>query len=471
MRILPTLLVATSVFCLLSASLKAAEPQTLEQAWIQAYQSNPSLEAERAKLRATDEQVSQALSHWRPSIDATGNIGKTYQYEPDQAVLGTERFAGTTRGYGVQATQPLFRGFRTLSETEAAEKQVMAGRAELQSAEQQLLLDTATAFLDIVRDEKILEIDRNNEDVLKQKLDETTARASVGDLTQTDVKQAETRLARSEVNRLQIENTLMTDRRAFARLVGDMPGSIKEPVLTLDQVKNFDDILGMSLAHNPKIQTSQFAYEEAKAEIDLNKGSLLPEVNLVGNVSRNWDENSTLPGQFNSSQILAQLTLPLYRSGADYSKIRAAQQTETQRRMELQDARNHVRESAHNAWQMLMEAEAAIKADQRGVDAAADALEGVKVQSKVGTRTTLDVLNAEQELLDAKTDIARNEHDKNLSIIQIKVAMGSLTADALKLPIDTYHPEHHYDDVSGALIGFGGADEDVYAKEPHAAAN
>ena len=139
----------------------------MEQAWTQAYQNNPSLEAQRASLRATDEQVSQALSHWRPSIDATGTYGKTYQYAPDLAPFENPNFADTTRGYGVQVTQPLFRGFRTEAETEAAEKQVLAGRAKLESAEQQLFLDTASAYLGILRDEAVLELERHHETVLR----------------------------------------------------------------------------------------------------------------------------------------------------------------------------------------------------------------------------------------------------------------------------------------------------------------
>jgi outer membrane protein len=446
-------------------SLAWAAPQTLQQAWVQAYQINPSLEAERAKLRATDEQVSQALSHWRPSVDATANIGETRQYVPGFAPFGTSDFSSATHGYGVQFTQPLFRGFRTEAETEAAEQQVLAGRAQLESAEQKLLLDTATAFLDIVRDQTILEVDRANEDVLRQKLDETSIRAQVGDLTQTDVRQSESRLARAQVNRLQTENTLAADRAAYARLVGDMPGTLEAPELALDNVRDIDDVLHLAKIQNPDVISAQYAFDQSQAEINLNKGSLLPELDLVGSTSRNWGQNSTIPGREDSSQILAQLTVPLYRSGADYSKTRAAQQTSTQRRLELEDTRHKAHEAAHNAWQSYVTAKAAIVADDAEVGAAASALEGVKVESKVGTRTTLDVLNAEQELLDAKVEMARAQHDKNLAILQIRSAIGELTANALKLPVDTYDPKHHYDDVRDKWFGFG-EDEDAYSVAP-----
>jgi outer membrane protein TolC len=158
-----------------------AEPETLEQAWTQAYQYNPSLEAQRASLRAIDEQLSRALSHWRPSIDATGTYGKTWQFAPGLNPFGPNNFDDKTRGFGVQVTQPLFRGFRTKAETEAAEKQVLAGRAKLESAEQQFFLDTASAYLGTLRDEAVLELERNHETVLQDKLKETQVRSRVGD--------------------------------------------------------------------------------------------------------------------------------------------------------------------------------------------------------------------------------------------------------------------------------------------------
>jgi outer membrane protein len=449
-----------STFCMHPAY---AEYTTLEQAWTQAYQNNPSLEAERAKLRATDEQVSIALSHWRPTIDATANVGKTYQYLPAQEVFGDANFAQGDTGYGMQVTQPIFRGFRTLSETEAAKKQVMAGRAQLEAAEQQLLLDTATAFLDVVRDEYVMGIDRDYVTVLRQKLEETKVRARVGDLTNTDVQQAESRIGRAEVARLQIENTLQTDRDAFLRLVGDEPGSLAKPALVLANPKNLNEALRLAETRNPNVIASQYAIEQTDAQVDLNKGSLLPELDMVGSTSHSYGQSITLPGRFDSSQIELQLKIPLYDSGANYAQVRQLQQTSVQHRMELEDARHKAYESAHNGWQTLLTAEAAVKADRLETDAAAKALEGVKVQSRVGTRNTLDVLNAEQELLDAKTDMARSEHDRNLAVLQIKSAIGALTADALDLPLTPYDPQRHYNSARNKWAGFGGANDDIYA--------
>ena len=443
---------------LMVPAVARADTQTLAQAWVAAYQSNPSLQAERASLRATDEQVSVALSHWRPSIDATASVGKTYQYIPAQKAFGTDNFADTTRGFGVQMTQPLFRGFRTVAETEAAEQQVLAGRAKLSNAEQQLFLDTASAYLGVLRDQAVVGFQRDNENVLARKLEEVKVRAGAGELTQTDVRQSESRLARAHVARFQAETTLVQDQAAYARLVGRPAGTLQQPVLT-NPPRQLEDLLHLAETRNPDVLSAQHAMDEASSEVDLNKGSLLPEINLVGNASRNWGENSTLPGQFDSSQILVQMTMPLYRSGADYARTRAAEQTVTQRRMELEEARRKAREGADNAFQSLASAQSALEADQTEVDAASRALEGVREESKVGTRTTLDVLNAEQEVLDARVDLAHVQHDRDLALLQIRSAVGELTVDSLKLPVDAYDPKLHYEDVRGKLIGFSADDE------------
>src|SRR5580700_10117888 len=363
-----------AILCCLYSFSACAEPETLEQAWTLAYQNNPALEAQRASLRALDEQVSQALSNWRPSIDATASAGKTYQYTPELAPFENPNFAGTERSYGAQVKQPLFRGFRTLAETDAAEKQVLAGRAKLESTEQQLLLDTASAYLGIVRDETVLELERSHEDVLTDKLQETQVRSREGELTGTDVRQAESRLARAHVSRYQAESTLTQDRAAFIRLVGSDPGKLQAPALVLDSPRTLADIYHLAETQNPDVIASQFAVEEANAEISLNKGSLLPEVDLVGNTTRGYAQDITLPGREDSSQVLVQLTMPLYHSGTDYSKTRAAEQTESQRRDELDEARHKAHESADNAWAALMTAQAALNADKTEVDAAAQAL-------------------------------------------------------------------------------------------------
>jgi outer membrane protein len=439
---------------LLSPACCFADSTTLEQAWTLAYRNNPSLEAQRASLRAIDEQVSQALSNWRPSIDATGSVGHTDQYAPELAPFEDSRFSGTARSYGVQLKQPLFRGFRTKAETEAAEKQVLAARAKLESVEQQLFLDTATAYLGVLRDEAIVNLERNHESVLEDKLKETGVRAQLGELTQTDVQQAQSRLARAHVAYFQAESTLTQNRASYMRLVGMAPDKLQPPALALNASEKLDRVFQESETQNPDVVSAQYAVEEAKAEIRLNRGNLLPEVDLIGQSQRSYGEDISLPGREDTSEVLVQLTVPLYRSGTDYSKTRAAEQTASQREDELDEARHKSHETAENAWQALMTGQAALDADKGEVGAAAKALEGVKEENKVGTRTTLDVLNAEQELLDAEIDQVKSQHDRDLAVLQIRQAEGILTASNLALPVEPYDPKLHYDDVRNKWIGF-----------------
>ena len=335
----------------------------------------------------------------------------------------------------------------------------MAGRAKLQSAEQQLFMDSASAYLGILRDELTLELERNHEQVLEDRLIETRVRTEVGDLTGTDVRQAESRLARAHVARFQVERTLAQNRAEYVRLVGGAPGPLQAPALTLDSPTTLASIFHSAETENPDVIAAQFALSEADAEIRFSRGSLLPEVDLVGNTGRNWGENITLPGREDSSQVLLQVTVPLYHSGTDYSKTRAAQQTHSQRRDELAEARHQAHETADSAWQSLISAQAALDADKTEVEAAAEALAGVTEQSKVGTRTTIEVLNAEQELLDAKIDLVKSQHDRDLAVVQIKAAMGQLTVDHLKLPVRPYDPTLHYRDVRGQWAGFSKSDE------------
>jgi outer membrane protein len=441
---------------------------TIEQAWTLAYQNNPSIEAQRASLRAIDEQVSQALSNWRPSIDASASIGRTYQYTPELAPFENPNFAGTERSYGAQVKQPLFRGFRTRAETESAEKQVLAGRAKLESAEQQLFLDTASAYLGILRDEAIVDLERHHETVLEDKLKETQARAQEGELTGTDIRQAESRLSRAHVSRFQAENTLTQDRASYLRLVGALPGTLKAPSLAPDASRKLADILSLAETRNPDVISARYAVEQADAETSLARGSLLPEVDLVGTTTRGYAQDISLPGREDSSQVLVQLTVPLYRSGTDYSKTRAAEQTASQRRDELDDARHKAHEGAENAWAALGMAQSALDADKNEVVAAAEALKGITEENKIGTRTTLDVLNAEQELLDAQIDEVKSRHDRDFSLLQIRAATGTLTAGELKLPVEPYDPARHYRDVRNQWAGFS-KDDARYKVQPQQA--
>lgn len=449
--------------CLCMSGVPAyADVQTFEQTLTQAYETNPTLQAERAKLRETDEQVSQALSNWRPDIEATANAGLSNQTINDSssAPIPSSSNGLTPRSAGASITQPLFRGFRTVSATRAAEKQVAAERATLQLTEQKLFLDAGTAYLDVVHDEALVALDRDNEEALRKELDATHERNKAGELGTTDVHQAESRLKRGEADRIKAEGNLANHRAAYAHLIGDMPGTLQQPHLELTDPASLEDALNLAKHQNPGIEAASQSFDEAKEEVTLNEGSLLPEVDLVASTQRQWDQSNFIPGRQDTAQVLVQVTMPLYKSGADYSRTRAAQQKETEQRMRLEEARHQAFEDASSGWQNLETSHSALTADQAEKDAADLALQNVKEEAKVGTRTTLDVLNAEQELIDAQSGIIQAEHDIAVAVLQVRSATGTLTASALKLPVNLYDPDRNYKKVRSQWIGFSDDDDE-----------
>ncbi|MDD3287739.1 MAG: TolC family outer membrane protein [Alphaproteobacteria bacterium] len=434
-----------------------ASDQTFEQALAQAYQNNPTLQAERAKLRSIDEKVSEAQSGWRPSAEASAEIGKSKQ------TLGSGgNFSGsdelTPRDAGITVTQPLFRGFRTTGNIKSAKAEVLAQRARLLAAEQQLLYAAAKAYLDVVQAQNVVKLTRNNEEVLKKQLDSTNIRLKNGEVTKTDVSQAEARLSVALALRIQADGDLSNTQATYNRIIGHLPGTLEYPQLTLETPTSLNEAVEITGRANPEIIAALYGQDAAKANVDVAKGNLLPEINLVANASRGWDQSLVIPNRQDSSTIMARVTIPLYRSGVDYAKTRAAQETVTQRRFELEDARTRARESTITAWQSLTTTRASIMAHKAAVAATELALNGVRVESQVGTRTTLDVLNAEQELLSAKVNLVKSMHDEALAILQVKATTGSLTAKLLNLPVALYDATEHYQETDGKWLGLGSTD-------------
>jgi outer membrane protein/adhesin transport system outer membrane protein len=268
---------------------------------------------------------------------------------------------------------------------------------------------------------------------------------------------------------LQAENTLIDDRATYERLVGEEPGVLHVPALKASN-HTMKDVMHRSETINPSVIDAEFTYEAANNDVNLNIGSLLPEIDLVGTQAHSYGQSVVYPGRQDNTQVMLQMTFPLYDGGESYSKIREARQTATQRRMELEETRHKSVEQARAAWQALLTAEAAIKADEAEIDSAGKALEGVKTEARVGSRTTIDVLNAEQELLDAKTDITNAHHDRDYALLQIRSAIGELTADAMQLPVNVYDPDEHYSDNTWKPIGFGDDDDYVVGERNKMAA-
>ncbi len=429
-----------------------ASADTLEEALVKAYASNPTLRAQRAQLRATDELVSQALSGWRPTVTFTGDVGKT-RADNDLGFFQSEE-TRTPLGAALSFDQPLYRGGRTTASTEQAEFLVLAARAALTSVEQRIFLDAATAYLDVLRDYVVVELAKNNVRVLQSQLEAAHDRFDVGEVTRTDVAQAKARLSQAIAQRIEAEGLLINSRATYQKVIGEMPVRLIWPAGLKNLPSTEDDARQMAHAAHPDILEAGFAERAALAEVRAVAGELLPEVTLAADVSR-AEENSSRESISERASIAAELTVPLYQSGEVYSRVREAKERAAQRRVEIEETRRAVMEVVTQAWEALLTARAKITAFSAAVGASEVALEGVEVEAFVGLRTTLDVLDAEQELFEARVNLIRAQHDEVVSGYWLLQTIGQLNAESLSLPIETYEADEHYREVRDKWFGLG----------------
>ena len=431
------------------ASVAPAQGQTLRQALVGAYNSNPDLLAQRARLRGVDETVAQQVANWRPQIRATGAVGRG-QLNSSSRLVGQQNL--TSRQFGLTITQPLFRGGKTLAGTRGAESDVMAERAVLLDREQTTLLNTVTVFSDYVRDLATVELRRNNVNVLNQQLIATQARFRVGELTRTDVAQAESRLEGTRADLIAAQAQAANSRAAYIRVIGVAPGQLQRPPLLGAVPQTEDAAINAGQERAPGAIAAWHRVRSAEYAVDNAFGDLLPTINIVGTWTRTYD--SQLQGdRIDNKSIQLQASVPIYQNGAEYSRVRAAKQTVGQRLAELDGARRQAAETAVRAFRQYEAARARVESISAQIRAASVALEGVRQEAQVGSRTTLDVLNAEQELLNAQVQLVSAQRDVVVGHYTLLSAIGQLTARALALPVEYYDEERNYKNVRDVWIG------------------
>jgi len=452
------------------AVTRPAAGETLQDAMAAAYGSNPTLLSERARLRATDELVPQALSNWRPLVTVNANAARSNTYSSissgsaltpstvGQTQPVAQTFSGTTiynnETLGVTVTETLYRGGRTTAQTRQAEDQVEAERAQLQVTEQQVLLNVATAYMNLVQAEAVLQLGIHNEQVLQRQLDSVEDRFRVGEVTRTDVAQAQSRLSAAHADRTQYEGNLRTARAGYIQTVGHAPNAVSAPAHLPGVPDSFETAQTGAAADNPQIRNAHYTFEAAVAGVDLIAGELQPTVQVSGTATRiyNYDGPQSLE---NVAQVVLGVTVPLYQQGQEYSRLRGQKETVGQLQSSLDQARRDVAETTAAAWESLQTGHVRRASYQDQIAAAEIALEGVQRESQVGSRTVLDVLNAEQELLTAQVNAVQAQHDEIVAAYQLLSATGHLTADRLGLAVDLYDPTRHYDEVRGKWVGFG----------------
>ena len=447
-----TLAVAFFVAAMLPATVALAE--SLEAALVATYMNNPTLLAQRATLRATDEGVSQALGGWRPTVTVAASLAS----RRSETNLTNRTMSTQPRSLSLSITQPLYRGGRTVAGVDSAEATVSAGRAQLQVIEQRVLLGTVTAYLDVLRDQALVQLNQNNVAVLQRQLQATRDRFEVGELTRTDVSQAESRFSRAISDLVQAEGNLESSRASYENLVGNRPGVLERVPPLAGLPGSVEAALAIALERNPSLLVAAYTERASSFAVRAARGVLFPSVSLDGDFARS-DEAISRTSESTTSTLTARLSIPLYQSGSEYSNIRELAQTNNRRRIEVEESRRSVIEDVTQAWERLNTSTAAIRSRVDQVAAAEVALDGVQQEEEVGSRTLLDILDAEQELLDARVSLVSAERDEYVAGFDLRAAIGQLTAADIGLPVPVYDPIEYYSRIRSRLIGANISDQ------------
>ncbi len=421
-----------------------AAAESLNEALSSAYRYNPRLDATRAQLRATDEEVARAMSGYRPII--TGNADVNYVHtntRPDSLGEGTTR----PKGYSVDLVQPIFTGLQTYNAVNEQEANVRAGRETLRDTEQSVLLDAVTSYMDVVRDQAIVKLRENNVNVLSRELKATEDRFAVGEVTRTDVAQAQARRA-GAVSQLDLARAnLKTSRASYERVIGHAPENPVEPRGYEKMVPNsLNEATEIGTHQNPAVVGSLYLEQSARYTVDRIRGELLPQVQLESSYSNRFD-SSQFNDQTETTTVTGRLTVPIYEGGEVYARVRQAKQIHVSRLQQIEQARSETEALVVTAWSALLATRAQLVSDKAQVDANTTALTGVREEERVGQRTLLDVLNAELELLNSQVNLVTTQRNHVVSNYALLSAIGRLDALSLGIADTIYDPEEHYLEV------------------------
>jgi outer membrane protein len=400
------------------------------------------------------------LSGYRPKVALTASAG--YQYTDTNSTAGgsatsivrTEiHGANPPRSVGVNVQQTLFNGQQTANKTRAAESQVSGAREALRVLDESVLLAAATVYMDYLRDAAIVEVQKSNVRVLEQTLKQTRDRFNVGEVTRTDVAQSEAQLAAGKTQLLTAESTLVTTQANFRRIIGNEPVALA-PGSPVDRFlpATLPSAVELSLIENPNVTAAMYGIDVNFLQVKVNEGALLPTVTFQASVQQSYEQQMTVFRSFGASAI-AQISAPLYQGGAEYSLIRQSKETLAQQRLNLEQVRDQTRANTVTAWGQLVAGKAQVASAQAQVTASEIALNGVREEAKAGQRTTLDVLNAQQALVNARVALVTAQHDRVVASYAVLSAVGRLSPQVLNLPTSTYDPSVHYQQVRDSWYG------------------
>ena len=450
-------LFATVAIAALGAGVSRAE--TASGALVKAYLNNPDINTQRAAVRAADENVPKANAGYLPKVNANANVGLARvganTLNPAAgAGNGQFTYSSLPRGYGVSATETIFNGMQTTNEIRQAESQVLGAREQLRNTEQNTLLSGITAYMDVLRDTAILDLDRNNVQVLQEQLRETRDRFTVGEVTRTDVAQAEASLATAQATELSAVATLQASVARYRQTIGDEPKSLSpvQPIVR-PLPKALPEAISISQVEHPAIVASLHGVDSALLQVKIAEGALYPTVGVTGSIQNSFDLDNTPGLHALVGSLVGQVVIPIYQGGAEYASTRQAKESLGQQELQTDSERNQVRAAVVAAWGLNQASVGVVRAAKAAVAANEVALTGVREEAKVGQRTTLDVLNAQQALLTARSQLVSAEHDQVVNSYSLLSAIGRLNIPTLGLAVAEYDPRVHFEQVKGKWIG------------------
>jgi outer membrane protein len=427
---------------------------TLQDALVKTYQTNPQLNAERARQRGTDENVPQALSGYRPQLVASLSSGlqAVRNILPDNTIQSATLKPWTI---GLTVTQVLFNGYKTANNVRVAEFQVKSGREALRNTGQGVFLDAVTAYMNVMANYALYEAQRTNVQVLREIQATTKRRLDAGDVTPTDTAQAESRLSRGLADLNAAEVALAISKEIYAQVVGEAPAQLTatSPVDRLIPPTQVASIEAAGHEH-PAVLGAGYDVDVAQTSIKLAESALLPQVTVQGSVSRQVQNDPTLTtNQTDQASVVGQFSVPIYDGGMAASQTRQAKEVTSQSRLVLEQVRNQTRTAVVSAWVSNEGTKVALRAAESEVKSAEIALQGVRREAQGGQRTTIDVLNAQQDLTNARTRQITAQRDRVIASYTLLSAVGRLDIHTLNLNTPDYSPDVHYHQVRDAWHG------------------
>jgi outer membrane protein len=441
--------------------LGPAAAETMSGALSRAYSNNPDVNQARAGVRAQDETVPGAKAGWLPKVNAQGTLGRQFTRNTNTpgTVAKEQQYLTNPSTGAVTLSQTLFDGMRTANAVDQAESGVLAARENLRGYEISTLGDAATFYMDVLRDTAVLGLRRNNVKVLQVQLQQTRDRFQVGEVTRTDVAQAESSLANGTADVAVAEAKMQASMANYRRVIGVEPKQL-QPAQPIEKLlpPTLDLAVATGLSENPAVIGALHQVDVAEDQVKINEGALLPQVGVQAQV-QNQTNSQGIPGYgVYTAAVVGTLTVPIYQGGAEYAQVRQSKEKLSQARLAVETQRYKVRADVVTAWGNLQSSRAAITSFQAAVKAAEIALTGVREEAKVGQRTTLDVLNAEQTLLNTRVQLVQAQHDRVVASYAVMAAIGRLTARNLGLGVMAYDPSQHYDQTKNRFFGLNTPD-------------